>query len=157
VDSRTAMRLVMAALAVVAVAGAIVVAVLPLPHPAVGGTCGPGTGSEPAIAAFFDPVSIDAGPEPEAVSEARYEWQAFVGECQASTDARMVTSVALLTIAVALSFATFIFVRPIVRDEHSQARPPAGWYPDQGQPGNWRWWDGNAWGAHAPPTTQSPL
>ena len=151
--TRAALRLVLVVLAVVAVAGAVVVVVLPLPSPAVGGTCGPGTGSEAPIAAFFDPASIGAGAEP-ASGTSRYQWEAFVGECQASTDSRMVTAVALLTVALALSFAA-VLVYPVTREDQETAGAPAGWYPDQSQPGSWRWWDGSAWGASAPPTSHS--
>ncbi|MGH9029977.1 MAG: DUF2510 domain-containing protein [Acidimicrobiales bacterium] len=153
---RGALRIVLAVLAVAAVAGAVVVVVLPLPSPAVGGTCGPGAGAEPAIAAFFDPASIGAGAEPAAGTEQRFEWEAFVGECQSSSDARMVTAVALLTIAVALAFAVLLVARPAVREEHVVS-PPAGWYPDQMQLGSWRWWDGKMWGSTAPPATQAPI
>src|SRR5579872_6330882 len=77
---------------ILALAGAITVVVLPLPKPAAGGTCGPGRGSETAIEAFFNPVSIGAGPRPSSKLPwpqrpiAVYEWQAFVGQCQASTN-----------------------------------------------------------------------
>jgi hypothetical protein len=30
-------------------------------------------------------------------------------------------------------------------------RPPAGWYPDPGAAGGFRWWDGNQWTALTPP------
>jgi hypothetical protein len=51
-----------------------------VPNPAVGGTCGPGKGSESAIVALFDPGSIGAGAEPPAADAAdRADWMAFVG------------------------------------------------------------------------------
>ena len=38
-----------------------------LPAPAIGGTCGPSTGSETALEALAEPGSIGAGPEPSDV------------------------------------------------------------------------------------------
>ena len=57
------LHVVSVALGALALSGSAVVVVLPLPQPAVGGTCGPGGGSEPAIAALVHPSSIGAGPE----------------------------------------------------------------------------------------------
>ncbi len=76
-----------------------------LPAPAVGGTCGPGKSSESAIVAFFDPVSIGAGAEPAAAATttsaiARADWMAFVGECQASADSRVLATFFLLVLSV---------------------------------------------------------
>jgi hypothetical protein len=76
-----------------------------LPAPAVGGTCGPGRSSESAIVAFFDPVSIGAGAEPAAATTtttaiARADWMAFVGECQASADSRVLATLFLLVLSV---------------------------------------------------------
>jgi hypothetical protein len=77
-----------------------------LPRPAVGGTCGPGTGSESAIVAFFDPGSIGAGPEPSATNATdRADWMAFVGECQASADSRVLATSAILTLSVGVALA----------------------------------------------------
>jgi hypothetical protein len=77
-----------------------------LPAPAVGGTCGPGTSSESAVVAFFDPASIGAGAEPAATTTAnvvaRADWMAFVGECQASADSRVLSTLALLVLSVAV-------------------------------------------------------
>ncbi len=76
-----------------------------LPAPAVGGTCGPGKSSESAIVAFVDPVSIGAGAEPAAATTtataiARADWMAFVGECQASADSRVLSTFFLLVLSV---------------------------------------------------------
>jgi len=76
-----------------------------LPAPAVGGTCGPGKSSESAIVAFFDPVSIGAGAEPAAATTtataiARADWMAFVGECQASADSRVLSTFFLLVLSI---------------------------------------------------------
>ena len=132
---------------ILALAGAVTVVVLPLPKPAAGGTCGPGRGSEPAVVAFFDPASIGAGPRPSAPPIAVFEWQAFVGECQASTNARMVDALAL----VLLSAFFLLIASPLVgrawRGPRSAGGPhvPSGWYPDPSGTAPWRWWDGHRW------------
>ena len=122
-----ALRIVTVVLAGLAVAGAVVVVVLPLPKPAAGGTCGPGAGSEPAIAAFFDPVSIGAGPPPTSSAVEAYQWQAFVGQCQASANGRMVDGLALLLVAALFG----LVLHPLVRrawHEPVPAGPAAGWH-----------------------------
>lgn len=132
---------------ILALAGAIAIVVLPLPKPAAGGTCGPGRGSEPAVVAFFDPVSIGAGPRPTSPPIAVFEWQAFVGQCQASTNARMVDALAL----VLLSAFFLLIASPLVgrawRGHRMATAPgvPAGWYPDPSGAAPWRWWDGQRW------------
>ena len=75
----------------------------PLPAPAVGGTCGPGQGSEAAIVAFMDPVTIGAGPEPP-VSQARNraQWSAFVAACQSAADQRAEITLPTLIASIAL-------------------------------------------------------
>ncbi len=75
----------------------------PLPAPAVGGTCGPGQGSEAAIVAFMDPVTIGAGPEPP-VSQARNrtQWSAFVAACQSAADQRAEITLPTLMASTAL-------------------------------------------------------
>lgn len=161
-----------------ALAGAITVAVLPLPKPAAGGTCGPGRGSETAIQAFFDPISIGAGakPTPSQFSDALHydlglsQWQAFVGECQASTNARMVDALALLVVAgFFLLFASPLVGRTWRRQRRASAQTAAaGWYPDPSGSDSWRWWDGRQWShetrageapggpAAAPPLADAP-
>jgi hypothetical protein len=77
-----------------------------VPNPAVGGTCGPGKGSESAIVALFDPGSIGAGAEPPATDAAgRADWMAFVGECQASADGRVLANFLILTISLGVALA----------------------------------------------------
>ncbi|HML00165.1 MAG TPA: DUF2510 domain-containing protein [Acidimicrobiales bacterium] len=151
------LRLVCAALAVLAVAGALVIAFLPLPRPAAGGTCGPGRGSESAMEAFFDPVSIGAGAKVSGsgieVELENLDRLAFIGECQSSTNGRMVDALALLIVA---GFFALV-VPPAVRrawGEHVPATAsaggaaPPGWYPDPANAAGWRWWDGHFWGHH---------
>jgi len=78
-----------------------------LPAPAVGGTCGPGKLSESAVVAFFDPDSIGAGSEPAATTTAnalsRADWMAFVGECQASADSRVLSTFAILVLSIVVA------------------------------------------------------
>jgi hypothetical protein len=77
-----------------------------LPKPAVGGTCGPGKSSESSVVAFFDPGSIGAGKEPTtAHATDRADWMAFVGECQASTDGRVLATFAIVVAALAVALA----------------------------------------------------
>jgi hypothetical protein len=77
-----------------------------LPRPAVGGSCGPGTTSESAIVALFDPGSIGAGPEPPATNVAdRADWMAFVGECQASADGRVLATFFILVLSLGVAVA----------------------------------------------------
>jgi len=83
-----------------AVSGVLV----PLPAPAAGGTCGPSTASESALAALRNPASIGAGPEPPASNTAALtQWQAFVHECQSSADQRALVSGAILVLSIAVA------------------------------------------------------
>jgi hypothetical protein len=85
---------------------AVTGAVVALPPPHVGGTCGPGSSSESSIVAFFDPGSIGAHAEPAAAHATdRADWMAFVGECQASADGRVLASFAILVLSVAVALA----------------------------------------------------
>lgn len=153
-------------LAGLAVAGAIAIVVLPLPNPVAGGTCGPGRGAEPAIAAFFDPVSIGAGAQPPSGTLQNYQWQAFVGECQSATNARMVDALALLVLAAFFGLVVPPLVRRAWWHEMAQAThgAPAGWYPDPADHSGWRWWDGRVWshqtssasGTSPPDSPQAP-
>lgn len=97
-------RLGFAIVGVFGVAVAISAVVVNLPAPGVGGTCGPGSGSEAPIAAFFNPASIGAGVEPSSASAVAHSlWLAFVGECQSSTDARILIGMAVLVLSVAFA------------------------------------------------------
>lgn len=83
-----------------------------LPRPAVGGTCGPGKSSEASIVAFFDPATIGAGREPATTHATdRADWLAFVGECQASADSRVLATFAIIVISVGIALAGTVLVR----------------------------------------------
>ncbi len=146
-------------LAVLLLAAAATIALVPLPAPAAGGTCGPSSGSESAIAAFFDPISIGAGPEPSVASGGRPQWQAFVDECQASTNSRIIQSGVIVVGALLAGLALPWAVRRFSRKEHpdQEALPPPGWYPDPADPNVPRWWDERGWGSrYAPPDHEVP-
>jgi hypothetical protein len=103
-----------------------------LPRPAVGGSCGPGTTSESSIVALFDPGSIGAGQEPPAARTAdRAQWMAFVGECQASADSRVLATFVILLASVAAALAGVMLVVRATR-----MRPllpaPVQWVPADG-------------------------
>ena len=60
-----------------------------LPAPAIGGTCGPSTGSETALEALAQPSSIGAGPEPSRTNTTGHrQWETFVQQCQTLADRR---------------------------------------------------------------------
>ncbi|HEX3842314.1 MAG TPA: hypothetical protein VHU85_16095 [Acidimicrobiales bacterium] len=83
-----------------------------LPGPAVGGTCGPGLGSEPAIVAIFDPVTIGAGPEPAATNAAaRSEWTSFVSQCQSSANGRALTTFPILVVSAGVIVLGLLLLR----------------------------------------------
>ncbi len=98
-------RLVFAAIGLFGVAFAISAVVIDLPDPAVGGTCGPGAGAETPFVALVNPGSIGAGQEPAASDkEARYQWLAFVGECQASANGRGLAALGILVVSVLVAW-----------------------------------------------------
>ncbi len=116
---RTWFRVALVFLGLFGAAFAITGMLVALPNPAVGGTCGPGKSSEPAIVALFNPGSIGAGPEPPASSATdRADWMAFVGECQASADGRVLGAVGILVVSLVVALiGTALLVR--------YRRPPA--------------------------------
>jgi hypothetical protein len=104
--SRVGFRLIFVFVGLFGAAFAITGALAALPKPAVGGTCGPGKSSESSIVAFFDPGSIGAGSEPATTAATdRAKWMAFVGECQASADGRILTTFAVLVLSVTVAVA----------------------------------------------------
>ena len=103
ISSRTWVRLAVVFVGTLGAAIAITGMFIALPSPSVGGTCGPGQGSEAAIVALFNPVSIGAGPEPPASNaNGRTEWSAFVAECQSSADGRILGALCLLVASVGI-------------------------------------------------------
>jgi hypothetical protein len=141
---------------------AVTAAIRPLPAPAAGGTCGPGKGSESAIAAFFNPGSIGAGAQPKSPTEAVLQWMAFVGQCQSSTDARMLQALGILVLALVLAVIGGLMIRAAgrrparVRASSPDAAPAAGWYPDPSPAATGtRWWDGGRWGPARPATVEA--
>jgi hypothetical protein len=101
---RTWFRLTLVFLGLFGAAFAISGLLVALPRPAVGGTCGPGKSSEAAIVALFNPGSIGAGPEPPTTSATdRADWMAFVGECQASADGRVLGALVILAVSLAVA------------------------------------------------------
>jgi hypothetical protein len=104
ISSRTWVRLAVVFVGTLGVAIAITGMFIALPGPSVGGTCGPGRGSEAAIVALVNPGSIGAGTEPPATNaEGRTEWSAFVAECQSSADGRVLGAVCLLVASAGIA------------------------------------------------------
>jgi hypothetical protein len=82
-----------------------------LPAPAIGGTCGPSTGSETALEALAKPGSIGAGPEPSTSNTTgHHQWQTFVQQCQALADRRGLASLAVLVVSLAVAGVGLIWV-----------------------------------------------
>lgn len=148
-----AVRVVGTVLAVFFLASAATIALVPLPAPAAGGTCGPSTASESALAAFFNPVSIGAGPEPPATSAQHSQWVAFVNQCQSTTNSRMIQSGVIVVGALLAGLGLPWAVRRFVRKDHTNAmgiRPPENDANPVG-PNVPRWSSETGWGPpHAP-------
>ena len=119
---RLGFRLIFVFLGLFGAAFAITGLLVALPKPAVQGTCGPGKSSESAIVAFFDPGSIGAGPEPATTHATdRADWMAFVGECQASTDTRVLATFAILVLSLGVALTGTAWVR---RASRARGTPP---------------------------------
>jgi hypothetical protein len=129
---RTATTLALAFLALFGAAFAVISLVLALPAPAAGGTCGPGQGSEAAIVAFFDPITIGAGPEPPATNPAgRAQWSAFVNQCQTAADDRALTAFPILFVSAGIAVIGLVAFRRRSRGRIDSPPPAAvgGWSP----------------------------
>ena len=75
-----------------------------LPAPAIGGTCGPSTGSETALEALAQPGSIGAGPEPPTSNvTAHHQWETFIQQCQDLADRRSLASAAIFVISIVVA------------------------------------------------------
>ncbi len=99
----TGTRLVLVFLGLFGAVFAVTGLLVGLPPPAAGGTCGPGQGSEAAIVAFFDPITIGAGPEPPITDAAgRAQWMAFVDQCQTSADNRVLAAFPILVVSAGI-------------------------------------------------------
>ena len=82
-----------------------------LPAPAIGGTCGPSTGSETALEALARPGSIGAGPEPSTTNTtAHHQWQTFVDQCQTLATRRGLASLAVLVVSLGVAAIGLILV-----------------------------------------------
>lgn len=117
-------RLIFMFLGLFGAAFAITGLLVALPRPAVQGTCGPGRSSEPAIVAFFDPGSIGAGAEPAPKQATdRANWMAFVGECQASTDSRVLATFAILVLSFGIALTGTAWARRASRARGTTPQP----------------------------------
>jgi hypothetical protein len=124
-------RLVLVSLGLFGLAFAVTGLLTGLPRPAVGGTCGPGRGSEAAIVAFFDPVTIGAGQQPPTSDTAAHaQWQAFVQECQSAADDRIGATLAILVFSVGLIVAGGLMGRRSGRKKEAAPVPSSSmWAP----------------------------
>jgi hypothetical protein len=119
-------------LALFGVAFALSGLLMGLPQPAVGGSCGPGTTSESSIVALFDPGSIGAGQEPPAARTAdRADWMAFVGECQASADSRVLATFVILMVSIGVALAGAMLALRATR-KHPLSPSLVQWVPADG-------------------------
>jgi hypothetical protein len=144
-------RLALVFVGLFGIAFAIAGLLVGLPKPAVGGTCGPSTSSESAIVAFFDPGSIGAGPEPAAANATdRADWLAFVGECQATADGRVLGTFALLILSIGIATVGLALALGGSRKPRGADPQPPQPPPSPPQPGP----TAHAGAAIVPPPTQ---
>lgn len=98
-----------------------------LPAPAIGGTCGPSTGSETALEALAQPGSIGAGPQPPASNvTAHHQWSTFIQQCQALADHRGLASLAVFVISLAVAGAGLFWVLRRKNGDSGDGTPPEG-------------------------------
>lgn len=107
-----------------------------MPAPAVGGTCGPSTGSETALEALAKPGSIGAGPQPPTSNvTAHQQWKTFIDQCQSLADRRGLASLAIFVISLAVASIGLIWVlrRPRTdRDGDESVDGSTDWPVDPG-------------------------
>ena len=140
-------------LGVAGVSTAVTAVLAALPAPAAGGTCGPGAGSESAIAAFLNPGSIGAGAEPSTVNVAAHaQWLAFVGECQAATSSRVLGAFAILVLSVGVVIAGLLLSRRGARKRDASGgpdvQPPSSNPPSE----TGMWWESEPLGSGSRPS-----
>jgi hypothetical protein len=105
-------RFVFVCLGLFGAAFAITGLLVALPRPAAGGTCGPGQGSEAAVVALLDPITIGAGPEPAATdATGRTQWSAFIHECQTAADDRVLAALPILIVSAGVAIFGPLVVR----------------------------------------------
>ncbi|MGO9028149.1 MAG: hypothetical protein ACLQOZ_05925 [Acidimicrobiales bacterium] len=121
----TARWAVLASVCVGLFGAAFAIASLFTPLPAnAEGTCGPGTGSETAAEALFEPGSIGAGTKPPATdTTALEEWSAFVDACQTATDDRALVAFPVLIVSIGIGAVVPLVV---LRNARRRAGPGSG-------------------------------
>jgi hypothetical protein len=124
-------RLLLISLGIFGLALAITGLMDGLPKPAAGGTCGPGTASEAAAIAIFDPGSIGAGQKPPASEHAQFtDWNDFVHDCQTAADDRAAATLPTLVVSAAILVFGLLLgrrSRKRQREKDRMALPAASW------------------------------
>jgi len=128
-------RLTLAFVALFGAAFSLTSLLIALPRPEAGGTCGPGRGSESAIVAVFDPITIGAGREPSAAdAAARAQWSAFVQECQTAANDRAITAFPILVASAVLAIVGPVAIRRRDRREPEGVGDGDWWTPPRPDP-----------------------